>query len=117
LSSRACGLSLILAERKKVRPLIERWIDDADMWIRRSALLAHNRHKHQTDHAQLFDHCLRRAGEQEFFIRKAIGWALRQYSYANPTAVRRFLLANRDRLSGLSFREGARQLVRIGLMS
>jgi 3-methyladenine DNA glycosylase AlkD len=105
-----------LAQRERVRPTIERWIDDPDLWIRRTALLAHNIHKAATDRRQLFDHCLRRADEQEFFIRKAIGWALRQYSYANPKSVRRFLLAHRDRLSGLSFREGSRQLVRSGWM-
>lgn len=105
-----------LQEREAVGPVIERWIDDADLWIRRTALLAHHRHKQATDSKQLFDHCLRRAEEKEFFIRKAIGWALRQYSYANPTSVRKFLLKNRERLSGLSFREGARGLVREGLM-
>jgi 3-methyladenine DNA glycosylase AlkD len=107
---------LYLAERKTLRGIINRWIDDEDMWIRRAAILAHLRHKHRTDQRQLFAHCLRRSGEREFFIRKAIGWALRQYSYANPQGVRRFLLANRDRLSPLSFREGAKALVRKGLM-
>lgn len=109
--------SVYLAERKKVRPTIERWIDDDNLWIRRTALLAHNRHKQQTDEKQLFAHCLRRADETEFFIRKAIGWALRQYSYANPTGVRRFLRTQRSRLSGLSYREAARQLKRAGLMT
>ena len=107
---------LYLADRKTVRPTINRWIDDDHLWIRRTALLSHLRHKEQTDEKQLFAHCLRRAGEPEFFIRKAIGWALRQYSYANPAAVRHFLRANRARLSGLSFREGAKRLVRAGLM-
>jgi 3-methyladenine DNA glycosylase AlkD len=108
---------VFLEERDKVRPVIERWIDDRDLWVRRTALLAHNRHKRQTDQRQLFDHCLRRGAEKEFFIRKAIGWALRQYSYSNPQGVRRFLLANRDRLSGLSLREGAKRLVRAGLIT
>jgi 3-methyladenine DNA glycosylase AlkD len=106
----------LLLERKRVRPIIEAWIDDDDFWIRRSALLSQIKHKEKTDAKQLFDHCLRRAHETEFFIRKAIGWALREYSYTEPQAVRKFLLANRDRLSKLSFREGAKQLVRAGLM-
>ena len=72
--------------------------------------------KERTDAKRLFDYCRRRAHETEFFIRKAIGWALRDYSYAEPTAVRDFLLDHRDRLSGLSFREGAKQLVRAGLI-
>jgi len=105
----------LVNERPTVRRVIQRWIDDPDLWVRRTALLAHNRHKHKTDQKQLFSHCLRRAPEKEFFIRKAIGWALRQYSYSNPAAVRQFLRTHRDRLSPLSFREAARQLVRAGL--
>jgi 3-methyladenine DNA glycosylase AlkD len=103
-------------QRAKLRLVMRVWIDDQDFWIRRTALLSQIGHKQQTDQRQLFDHCLRRAGETEFFIRKAIGWALRDYSYTAPEAVRGFLVANHGRLSGLSFREGARQLVRAGLM-
>ena len=98
--------------RAKTRPLIERWIDDPDMWIRRTALISHMKHKKETDAAQLFDHCLRRAGESEFFIRKAIGWALREYSKTDPRAVRAFLNKNRKRLSRLSFDEGSKHLAR-----
>ncbi len=98
--------------RAKTRPIIQRWIDDPDMWIRRTALLSHMKHKDQTDAALLFDHCLRRAGESEFFIRKAIGWALREYSKTDPRAVRAFLKKNRKRLSRLSFDEGSKHLAR-----
>jgi len=98
--------------RTKTRPLIEKWIDDPDMWIRRSALIAHIKHKKETDSAQLFDHCIRRSHEREFFIRKAIGWALREYSKTDPRSVRAFLKANRQRLSNLSFTEGSKHLAR-----
>jgi 3-methyladenine DNA glycosylase AlkD len=98
--------------RSETRPMIERWIDDPDMWIRRTAILAHLKHKNATDAAQLFDHCLRRAHEREFFIRKAIGWALREYSKTDPRAVRAFLAKNRQRLSKLSFDEGSKHLPR-----
>jgi 3-methyladenine DNA glycosylase AlkD len=103
-------------QRPVVRPVMRRWIDDEDLWIRRTALLSQNRHKEKTDQRQLFRHCLRRAGEKEFFIRKAIGRALRDYSYSAPEAVRDFLLAHRERLSGLSFREAAKQLRRAGVV-
>jgi 3-methyladenine DNA glycosylase AlkD len=106
-----------LKQRSRVRPVMRRWIDDENLWIRRTALLSQVRHKGQTDEAQLFRHCLRRAAETEFFIRKAIGWALRDYSYTAPGVVREFLVAHQGRLSGLSFREGAKQLVRVGLMA
>ena len=89
---------------------------DADLWVRRAALLSQIRHKEVTDERQLFAHCLRCAPDQAFFIRKAIGWALRDYSYTAPHSVRDFLLAHRGRLSGLSFREGAKQLIRTGLI-
>lgn len=97
-------------------PLMKRWIDDDDMWIRRTAILCQNKHKESTDPRILFRFCLRRADETEFFIRKAIGWALREYSYTAPDQVREFLEQNRERLSGLSFREGAKVLRREGLM-
>lgn len=107
---------LLLRERAKVKPIIEEWIEDSDMWIRRTALLAHNKHRKNTDYRQLFDHCLRRAPEKEFFIRKAIGWALREYSYAEPKRVRDFLTKHRSVLSSLSYKEGAKQLVRSAQM-
>ncbi len=100
--------------RESTKPLMEAWIDDDDMWIRRSALISQITHEDDTDHRTLFRHCRRRASETEFFIRKAIGWALRDYSYAAPDRVAAFLIANRERLSGLSFREGAKALRRVG---
>lgn len=98
--------------RAHTRPIIERWIDDEDIWIRRTALLSHLKHKKETDAAQLFKHCLRRADEPEFFIRKAIGWALREYSKTDPRAVRAFLTKHRKRLSNLSYTEGSKHLAR-----
>jgi 3-methyladenine DNA glycosylase AlkD len=103
-----------LAYREQIRPVLERWIDDPDLWIRRTAIIAQVQHKSATDGAQLFGYCLRRRGESEFFIRKAIGWALRAYSKTNPDAVRDFLLENRSALAPLSLREGAKHLVRLG---
>ncbi len=99
--------------RAQTRPIIERWIDDEHMWIRRTAILSHLRHKHETDAAQLFEHCTRRAHESEFFIRKAIGWALREYSKTDPRAVRAFLTKNRKCLSNLSYMEGSKHLARV----
>ena len=56
----------------------------------------------------LFDFCVRRAGEKQFFIRKAIGWALREYSKAEPEEVRAFLAEHGGQLSGLSLREASK---------
>ena len=101
---------IVLDDRSLMRPVLERWIDGPDMWLRRSALLCQNRHKEKTDQGMLFDFCLRRADEKEFFIRKAIGWALREYARTQPDEVRRFLAEHGDRLSGLSRREAAKHL-------
>ena len=103
---------VLLNYRVEADPLIEAWIDDENMWIRRTALIAHLRHKRETNAAQLFDHCLRRAHEKEFFIRKAIGWTLREYSKSDPRAVAAFIRRNRKRLSKLSIDEGSKHLAR-----
>lgn len=101
---------VVLNDRERMRPFLEQWIDDDDLWLRRTALLCHLGHKGETDWAMLFDFCLRRAGETEFFIRKAIGWALREYSRVEPDRVRQFLADHRPELSGLSYREAAKHL-------
>ena len=61
--------------------------------------------KEKTNADRLFQFSLQRAHEKEFFIRKAIGWSLREYSKTNGKAVREFVERNRDELSGLSIRE------------
>jgi 3-methyladenine DNA glycosylase AlkD len=107
---------LLLNYPDEVWPAIDRWIDDPALWIRRAAILCQLKHKQRTDHVRLFRYCLARAGDEDFFMRKGIGWALRQYSYTAPERVRGFLLKNRGKLSPLSYREGARVMVRAGLM-
>jgi 3-methyladenine DNA glycosylase AlkD len=101
---------IVFEDRVRMRPVLERWIEGEDMWLRRSAILCQNRHKTHTDQEMLFDYCRRRAHEKEFFIRKAIGWALREYARTAPDAVRGFLDEMGDRLSGLSRREAAKHL-------
>ena len=105
-----CIGHLLLTDREQMGPELDRWIEDDDMWIRRSALIAHLKLKDETDEVQLFDHCRRTMHEPEFFIRKAIGWALRQHARTNPDGVREFALVHRDEMSGLSFREATKHL-------
>ena len=100
----------LLADREAMRKQTDRWIADPDMWVRRLALLSQIKHKRQTDEEQLFDYCLRQAHDREFFIQKAIGWALRDYSWTNPEAVRGFLEKHGGKLSGLAVREGSKRL-------
>lgn len=101
---------LTLAHRATLRPLMDAWLEDEDLWIRRAAILCQAKHKAKTDPEQLFAYCLARAAEKEFFIRKAIGWALRQYAYTNAKAVRAFLEQHKDDLSTLSYREASKHL-------
>ena len=91
-------------------PILDAWIEDEDMWIRRAAVLAQKRRKDDTEPNKLFDYCLKLAHEDEFFIRKAVGWALREYSYVDPEAVRTFLVEHHDELSGLTIREASKKL-------
>jgi 3-methyladenine DNA glycosylase AlkD len=101
---------LLLTHPDETWPVIDTWVDDHDLWLRRSALICQVGAKGRTDATRLFDYCSRRAHEKEFFIRKAIGWALRDYSRTDPVAVGEFVSANEDRLSGLSKREARRHL-------
>jgi 3-methyladenine DNA glycosylase AlkD len=98
------------SERARVDALSDRWIDDDDLWIRRTAIIAQIRHKAETDEERLFRFCRARMHEQEFFVRKAIGWSLREYGKSAPRAVAAFLIEQRAQLSGLSYREGAKNL-------
>lgn len=97
-----------LLKREDMSSLIEEYSDDSDLWIRRCSLLVHNKHKEKTDSEQLFRFCEKMAHETDFFIRKAIGWALREYSKTNPKLVAKFIKKNKGELSPLSIREGSK---------
>ncbi|MER8197918.1 DNA alkylation repair protein [Streptomyces microflavus] len=99
---------LVAADPALAREM-DRWIDD-DLWVARTALLHQLRYKEATDADRLFGYCLSRADHPDFFIRKAIGWALREYAKTDPTAVRDFVDGARDRLSPLSVREALKNL-------
>lgn len=101
---------VFLNERDKIEPVMMSWIDDECLWIRRAAILSQIKHRSKTDEVLLFSFCLKLSHEKEFFIRKAIGWALREYSYVAPDRVREFVDKNRESLSGLSYREAVKVL-------
>jgi 3-methyladenine DNA glycosylase AlkD len=91
---------------------MDRWIEDDDLWVARTALLHQLTYKSATDPDRLFGYCLRQAAHPDFFIRKAIGWALREYAYTDPDAVYEFVESARDRLSPLSVREALKHAPR-----
>lgn len=85
-------------------------IEDESLWVRRIALLHQLGRGEATDTGRLFGYAQRLAGEKEFFIRKAIGWALRDYAWYDWRAVEAFLGKNGGELSGLSVREARKNL-------
>lgn len=86
------------------------WIDDENFWIRRTALIFQLKYKKLTDEKRLFSYCQKRMHEKEFFIRKAIGWSLREYSKVNPSSVKNFTKAHQAHLSPLSLREASKYI-------
>ncbi|MGW3286702.1 DNA alkylation repair protein [Streptomyces sp. NPDC001002] len=100
---------LIAADRELARDM-DAWIGDDDLWIARTALLHQLRYKERTDTERLFAYCLRQSGHPDFFIRKAIGWCLREYAKTDPEAVREFLGRERGRFAPLSVREALKNI-------
>ena len=106
---------VLLDHRADATPVIERWSVDPDsLWVRRTAMLAQLRHREQTD-TDLLDRVLvanldDTAYGREFFVRKALGWALRQHARVDPDWVRAFVAEHEDELSGLSRREALKHL-------
>ena len=98
----------------EVRPVILAWARDDDLWLRRTAVLSQLQSKEHTD-VDLLREVLEANLEdsrfgREFFIRKAVGWALRQHARTDPDWVRGFVDQHADRLAGLSRREALKHL-------
>jgi 3-methyladenine DNA glycosylase AlkD len=102
----------VIARDPRARKRLAVWAKDDDFWVRRTALLA----EHDALRAGGGDFALwsRLAAamleEPEFFIRKAIGWVLREVSKKRPELTYQFLLKHRDRVARLSLQEGAKYL-------
>lgn len=79
-----------------------------NLWVRRIAMLHQLGWREATDTGRLFRYADRLAPEKEFFIRKAIGWALRDYAWHDWQAVEQYLASAQDRLSGLTVREAGK---------
>lgn len=90
--------------------VMDAWLTDGDFWVRRVAMIHQLGWRGETDRGRLFAYAEVLAAEKEFFVRKAIGWALRDYARTDPGAVRRFLRARSAIFSGLTVREAARHL-------
>ena len=93
-----------------LKPVLRRWSRDADLWRRRTAILAQITFKSRTDVRLLHDCLTPNLADRNFFIRKAIGWALRQYAWTDPQAVREYVGRHRAALSPLSVREALKNI-------
>jgi 3-methyladenine DNA glycosylase AlkD len=89
---------------------MDAWSTEADKWLVRTAILHQVRYRHTTDSERLFRYCAAQAGHRDFFVRKAIGWALREYAKVAPGAVRAFVAEHATDLSGLSRREALKNV-------
>ncbi len=90
------------------------WSRSKDMWKRRSAILCQIQFKKDTDLDLLYSCIEPSLSSREFFLRKAIGWALRQYAWTDPRKVRRYVAAHGTALSNLSKREALKNVKREG---
>lgn len=89
---------------------MDAWLAHPSFWVRRCALIHQLGWRLDTDTERLLRYALQLADEKEFFIRKAIGWALRDYARWNPQMVRAFLAQQGTALSALTRREAAKHL-------
>ncbi len=89
---------------------LDEWVRDPDFWVQRAAILHQLGFGTHTDVDRLFRLCLVQASNKEFFVRKAIGWALRDYAWTNPDAIRAFVEAHRSEFSPLTVREALKNI-------
>jgi len=86
----------LVAEHPELVATMDNWIDSDNMWLARTAILHQLKYKEKVDADRLFRYSLSRADDKEFFIRKAIGWALRQHAKVDPDAVYAFVEQHAD---------------------
>jgi len=94
----------------RMRTKMLQWGRSRSIWKRRSAILCQLTFKSETDLDLLYAAIEPSLGSKEFFLQKAIGWALRQYAWSDPREIRRYVRANADRLGALSKREALKNI-------
>ena len=107
---------LLQAEPAVMKPVLRQWAHGHDLWLRRAAMLSQRCIKKGFDAVLFYDTLLPSIGAgafaPEFFIRKGMGWALRERSYAAPEEVQAFCDAHAAQLSALTRREALKALAR-----
>jgi 3-methyladenine DNA glycosylase AlkD len=108
VAHRICAL--LQAHREELTPVVLAWSADVDFWFRRASITAQLAAKSSTDTGLLATVIEANMADAEFFIRKAIGWALREYAKTDPAWVMDFVERNGQSLSPLSRREAVKNL-------
>lgn len=108
--ARGCA-GLVVRRHPELRRTMDRWLAGDDRWLIRAALIHMGGWKHDIDRDWVFAACLARAEHPDFFVRKAIGWILRDLAWVDPEAVVAFVEAA-PALSGLSKREALKNVRR-----
>jgi 3-methyladenine DNA glycosylase AlkD len=108
VSGRLCNL--LQAHRPEMTAVLLAWSTDADFWVRRASITAQLKAKGSTDTALLTRVIEANLADPEFFIRKAIGWALREYAKTSPEWVASFVAGHASAISPLSRREALRRI-------
>ena len=105
------SVGFICLHYPETKKFVLEWSRDEDFWLRRLALEHQLLQKEETDVQLLEQILVNNLNQTEFFINKAIGWALRDYSKTNPDWVRAFIGKHKDKLSKLSIKEGSKYLL------
>jgi 3-methyladenine DNA glycosylase AlkD len=108
VSDRIC--TLLQHHRSTLTPLLQKWAIDPDFWIRRAAITSQLKAKSATDTDLLATVLDANLADKEFFVRKAIGWILREYAKTDPQWVRNYVESRPGGLSPLSLREAMKHL-------
>lgn len=95
---------------EQIEKITGRWNRSSNIWLQRSSIMFQKAYKKETDKELLSNHILHLAASKEFFVQKAIGWALREYSKTNPGWVKSFV--QKASLSPLSKREALKRIMK-----
>ncbi len=101
---------ILLSHNEIMTPVVREWATDEDLWIRRTSIISQLTFKEQTDRVLLLETIEPNLADTSFWLRKAIGWALRQFARTDPDWVWATVEGYGDRLSGLSRREALKHL-------
>ena len=100
---------ILRAHPKPLKPLMRAWSRSPNIWKRRTSIICQLGSKRDIDLKLLYDCIEPSIGSGEFFLRKAIGWALRQHAWIDPREIQRYVKSH-DRLSPLSKREALKNI-------